>query len=121
MNRLLEDVNGIVLFALEKDWIIGYIFAQFYSWNRLGQIHGLIIHPEYRKKGMASLLVKKVEIFMKEHSARGVYVDTPTNNTGGCIFYEKNKFQRAYVMPEYYDAGVDGVTFLKIFGKAIAR
>lgn len=117
MGRLLGDVNGTVLFALEKDSIIGYISAQFYLWNRLGQIHGLVIHPAYRKKGIASLLVKEVEMFMKERSARGVYVDTPTNNLGGCAFYEKNAFQKAYVMPEYYDVGVDGVTFLKFFDR----
>jgi ribosomal protein S18 acetylase RimI-like enzyme len=115
IDRLLGDAKGIVFFAFEKGRVIGYISAEFHLWNRLGQIHGLVIHPEHRKKGIASLLVKEVEIFMTEHSARGVYVDTPTNNTSGCAFYIKNAFQSAYVMPEYYDVGLDGVTFLKFF------
>jgi ribosomal protein S18 acetylase RimI-like enzyme len=115
LSRLLDDVNGVVLFALEQNRIIGYILAQFYSWNRLGQIHGLMIHPECRNRGTASTLVKEVEIFMQAHQARGLYVDTPVNNVEGWSFYQKKEFQKAYVMPEYYDVGVDGITFLKIF------
>lgn len=115
LTSLLDNPNGIVFFALEQSVIIGYISAQFYSWNQLGQIQGLIVHPEYRNGGIGSSLVKEVETFMKGQQARGIYVDTPVNNLGGCAFYQKNKFQKAYVMPEYYDAGVDGVTFLKFF------
>lgn len=115
IEKFLKDRNCIVLFALEDSEIIGYVSAQFYSWNRLGQIHGLVVHPEHRNKGFASKLVKEVEMFMQANGARGVYVDTPVNNISGSTFYKNNSFKQAYVMPEYYDEGMDGVTFLKLF------
>lgn len=93
IDKFLEDRKSIVLFSFEKDKMIGYIIAQFYSWNRLSQIHGLIVHPHFRKKGFASLLINEVEGFMKGHDARGLYVDTPVNNIFGCAFYKKNNYR----------------------------
>ncbi len=115
IEKFLKEKNWMILFAIEKNTIIGYISAEFYSWNRLGQIHGLVIHPDYRNKGFASTLVKDAEVFMKKNGARGIYADTPVDNSIGCAFYKDNNFQQAYVMPEYYDNGLDGVTFLKLF------
>lgn len=115
LERLVKDKNSIVIYAEEEEEIVGYVSAQLSLWNRLGQIHGLVMHPRYRRRGYASTLIKKAEEFMKANKARGIYADTPVNNVGGCTFYKNNNFQQAYVMPEYYDAGLDGVTFLKIF------
>lgn len=115
LEKMLCDKMGTVIFATEHDEIIGYIAAQFYSWNQLGQVHGLVVHPDYRKQGVASSLLLEVEKFMHVHHARGIYVDTPVNNLGGCAFYEQRGFKKAYVMPEYYEPGLDGVTFLKFF------
>ncbi len=117
IEKFLGDKNCVVIFALEDDEIIGYITAQFYTWNKLGQIHGLVIHPDHRRIGFASQLVKEVEVFMRTNQARGIYVDTPTNNASGCTFYKNNGFRQAYVMPDYYDDGIDGVTFIKLFNK----
>lgn len=115
IEKFLNDNHSIVFIALENEDIIGYITAQFYSWNRLGQIHGLVVDTNHRKRGLASNLVKEAEVFMKDSQARGVYVDTPVNNISGCTFYKKIGYKQAYIMPEYYDEGLDGVTFLKLF------
>jgi len=116
IKKFLKDKNCLVLFAWEGHEIIGYLSAQFYPWNRLGQIHGLVIHPDCRRRGFASQLVKEAEVFMRAKQGRGVYVDTPIDNISGCTFYKNNHYRQAYVMPEYYDEGQDGVTFLKLFG-----
>lgn len=117
LEKFVKDKNCIVLYVAEEDEIVGYISAQLSLWNRLGQIHGLAIQPGYRKKGYASTLVKKAEEFMLANHARGLYADTPVDNVSGCAFYRRNGFQEAYIMPEYYDRGLDGVTFLKLFKK----
>jgi ribosomal protein S18 acetylase RimI-like enzyme len=64
--------------------------------------------------------VKKVECYLQEKGARGVYLDTPLNNDGGRRFYEKIGYRLGYIMPEYYDAGQDGVTYQKFFTTSIS-
>jgi hypothetical protein len=52
-----------------------------------------------------------------EQRARGLYADTPVTNEIGRSFYEALGYWQAYRMPEYYDEGLDGVTYLKLFPK----
>ena len=113
--HFLQDRDSVVFFALEGDQVAGYATCQFYRWNRLGQIHGLAVDPKYRRLGIAAQLIKECEQFLQEKGARGVYVDTPVNNEGGRKFYEAIGYTEAYIMPQYYDAGQDGVTYQKFF------
>jgi len=115
LNQCINEKNSVVYVSLEKEVIVGFISAQFYAWNRLAQIHGLVVHPSYRNAGRGSVLVEHVEDFMKQHNARGIYVDTPVNNEIGKKFYIQQKYCQDYIMTDYYDTGVNGVTFLKLF------
>jgi ribosomal protein S18 acetylase RimI-like enzyme len=89
----------------------GFLYVQFYKWNQLAQIHGLFVHPEQHRKGLARALVEQSEQFARSKLARGIYVDTPTSNKGGRAFYEAMGFQFAYLMPRYYEGQLDGVTY----------
>jgi ribosomal-protein-alanine N-acetyltransferase len=96
---------------------IGFVYVQFYEWNRLAQIQFLAVDPNWRRQGIALALVTRAEEFARAKSARGIYVDTPTLNLGGCAFYEAAGYNRAYVMPRYYEDALDGVTFQRFFGE----
>lgn len=95
---------------------VGFVYVQFYEWNRLAQIQGLAVDPSYQRRGIAAELVKKAEGFAREKGARGVYVDTPTLNRKGRDFYEAIGYSFGYEMPRYYEDNLDGVTYQKFFG-----
>jgi ribosomal protein S18 acetylase RimI-like enzyme len=120
IQHFLQDSNSVVFFAKDADKMAAFITCQFYAWNRLGQIHGLVVDPGYRRQNLASLLVEKSEQFLQQKGARGVYVDTPLKNDGGRRFYEKIGYKVGYIMPEYYDADQDGVTYQKFFTTSIS-
>jgi ribosomal protein S18 acetylase RimI-like enzyme len=101
--------------ALVDTVLAGFACVQYYAWNRLIQIQSLAVHPEARRHGLASALIARAEEFAREKKARGVYVDTPVSNTGGRKFYEALGYQLAYLMPRYYEDGLDGVTYQKFF------
>lgn len=115
LERFLLDPNSAIFLAIEKGEIVGYSSVQFYSWNRLGQIHGLVVHPGFRQKGIGSQLVDQMEQWLKTLPARGVYVDTPADNRVGIFFYLQLGYRQECVFSEYYDAGQDGIFFLKKF------
>ena len=108
------DVYGIFLAVSDRE-AVGYLYVQYYAWNRLCQIQGLAVSPEFQRQGAASALVSRAEEFARLKNARGIYVDTPVTNMGGRKFYEAIGYQPGYIMPRYYEDGLDGVTYQKFF------
>ena len=108
------ETYGIYL-SITNGQAVGYLYVQHSAWNQLCQIQGLAVDPQFQRQGIASALVARAEQFSKSKRARGVYVDTPTTNMGGRKFYESMGYQLGYVMPRYYEDGLDGVTYQKFF------
>ena len=115
IHRLADNSNGIVLVAKSGNELLGYISAEFYEWNRLGQIQGLIVDPEYRRRGIGNRLVGEVEKFMRKKRARGIHVDTPVNNEIGRRFYTALGYKEDCIRSEYYDKNANAVVYLNIF------
>lgn len=113
--HFLQDPNAAVYFARDEARIAAFLTCQFYAWNCLGQIHGLVVDPACRRLHLATRLVERGEQFLRGKGARGVYVDTPVDNAGGRRFYEAAGYRVGYIMPEYYAEGQDGVTYQKFF------
>jgi ribosomal protein S18 acetylase RimI-like enzyme len=103
--------------AVSNGNAVGFLYVQYYAWNQLCQIQGLAVSPEFQRQGIASTLVARAEEFARSKNARGIYVDTPTTNSGGRKFYEAIGYQFGYIMPRYYEDGMDGVTYQKFFEK----
>ena len=89
--------------------------VEYREWNRLGQVQGLAVDPALKRRGIASELVRRAEEFVRAEGGRGLYADTPVTNETGRSFYKALGYRQAYVMPGYYDEGLDGVTYLKLF------
>ena len=110
-----DNENYGVYLAVSNGNAVGYLYIQYYAWNQLCQIQGLAVSPEFQRQGTASALVARAEEFARSKKARGIYVDTPTSNTGGRKFYEAIGYQPGYIMPRYYEDKLDGVTYQKFF------
>jgi ribosomal protein S18 acetylase RimI-like enzyme len=113
----LPGRNGKVCVCEVENRLSGYVCVEYREWNRLGQVQGLAVDPAQKRRGFASVLVRRVEEFVRAEGGRGLYADTPVTNEIGRNFYEALGYRQAYVMPEYYDEGLDGVTYLKLFPK----
>src|SRR5262245_27676312 len=81
MDRLYQDrANYGVYVAVTGGAAVGFLYVQYFAWNRLCQIHGLAVDPDLQRQGVASTLVARAEDFAKSKEVRGIYVDTPTLN-----------------------------------------
>jgi ribosomal protein S18 acetylase RimI-like enzyme len=110
-----DKENSGVYLAMADGEPVGYLYVQYYIWNQLCQIQGLAVSPDFQRRGIASVLIARAEEFAKSKRARGIYVDTPVSNNGGRLFYEAIGYQLGYIMPRYYEDGLDGVTYQKFF------
>jgi ribosomal protein S18 acetylase RimI-like enzyme len=113
----LPGTRSKVCICEVEERLSGFVCVEYREWNRLGQIQGLAVEPALKRRGIASELVHRAEEFVRAEGGRGLYVDTPVTNESGRSFYEALGYGQAYVMPEYYDEGLDGVTYLKLFPK----
>jgi len=104
-----------VYIAISDKTVVGFLYVRYYAWNQLCQIQGLAVDPDNQRQGIASALVERAEDFAKMKKARGIYVDTPTRNSGGRKFYEAAGYQVGYIMPHYYEDKLDGITYQKFF------
>jgi len=114
-EQLASQYSADPHLALVNETPVGFIFIEHRDWNQLSQIQGLAVHPAYHRQGIARQLVEKAESFTRSKHARGIYVDTPVKNKGGRAFYEALGYQVGYIMPRYYEDGLDGVTYQKFF------
>jgi ribosomal protein S18 acetylase RimI-like enzyme len=113
----LPGRRGKVFVCEVEERLSGFVCVEYREWNRLGQLQGLAVDPALKRRGIASDLLHRAEEFVRGEGGRGLYVDTPVTNEIGCSFYEALGYRQAYVMPEYYDEGLDGVTYLKLLPK----
>jgi ribosomal protein S18 acetylase RimI-like enzyme len=111
-------VRGAVYIGEMDGRVSGYVSVEFRVWNRLGQIQGLAVDPRLKRRGVATRLTGRAEALVRSLRGRGLYVDTPVTNSGARSFYVAAGYREAYTMPEYYDEGLDGVTYLKLFTPA---
>lgn len=117
-NLAQEGENFGVYLAVGGDAAVGFLYVEYYAWNQLCQIQGLAVDPDFHRRGIASALVLRAEEFARSKRARGMYVDTPVNNTRGRKFYEAVGYQFGYLMPRYYEDELDGVTYQKFLPSA---
>ncbi|MBX9804432.1 MAG: GNAT family N-acetyltransferase [Alphaproteobacteria bacterium] len=115
IGKLLEDEEGEVWVAVLSNQIVGYIQAQHHKWNLLSNLHGLVVSVDHRRQGIARKLVEHVENASQLRGNRGIYLDTPIINEDGRSFYKALGYKESYIMPEYYEPGLDGITYLKLF------
>lgn len=89
-----EGTCGFV--AEENNQVVGYISAhithQLWSKSDHLEIEILGVIPEYRKKGVAQLLIDKLISWAKEKEIKIITVNSYVKNSAADSFYKKNEF-----------------------------
>ena len=75
----------------------------------------MAVDPASKQRGIASTLVRRAEEFLSEQPGRGVYADPRFTNETARSLYQALGYALAYTMPDYYDDGLDGAGYLKLF------
>src|SRR5919108_2166834 len=103
VNVFSKDPETYGIYLALANWeAVGYLYVQYYAWNQLCQIQGLAVSPEFQRQGAASALVVRAEAFARSKKARGIYVDTPTTNTGGRKIFQAGGEQPGGVLARFF-------------------
>ncbi len=114
-NAFLNEINK--LYSLTKvavlgDTIIGYICVNYIIDE--GHILNLAVHPDFRRRGIATKLFEDVLNELKEIDCRYLYLEVRVSNLEARKFYEHLGFRVMGVRKDYYTYPIeDAVTMMR--------
>jgi diamine N-acetyltransferase len=95
-TNLVNDPNSYCLIAEDDDKAVGYLVASFkettYRKSKCVEIQNMGVSPDYRSKGIGSMLIKKCLEWAKTQAFHKVYVNAYFGNLDAIKFYKKNGF-----------------------------
>jgi ribosomal protein S18 acetylase RimI-like enzyme len=102
-----KDGQKVVGFAVLKSVHIG-------KRARLGNILWLAVHPELRRKGVASGLIEASMGYFKDHGMNTVYVSVRKGNSAALCSFERKGFRRL----DFHELfGLKGRRVLEVYSK----
>ena len=95
-SHWFNNENGKTFIALVENRIVGYITvyvreqAAFWKVKKVGNISGLMVHKDFRRKGIASQLLAHARAFFAERAVKYFTLFTAVENKAAIAFYERN-------------------------------
>jgi len=101
---LSRDPDGFYLAEINKP--VGFIAcdANWFSWLEneiVGEIHELFIHPNYRMKGIGSMLVKKAVKYAESRNRETAGLWVGVKNYGAKEFYRRLGFRETATLGKW--------------------
>lgn len=92
-NYTFEEVDkkGFAVGAYRDKTCVGIAIYE-YNWNKFLYLMDLKVNSQYRKKGIASELLKVGQHYAEKLEYQGLYTIAQDNNLAACKFYLKQNF-----------------------------
>ncbi len=71
------------------------------------------IHPDYRRYGIGSVLLKEMETLAGKFGIRKIELQVRKTNSNGLAFWQKMGFEESGILPGFYPDGEDGLQMTK--------
>lgn len=101
----LRNVQGEA--AILIDEIIGYVFVQYVADE--AHILNLGVRSKFRRKGLATLLLKRLIERAQKRQAKTCYLEVRVRNTVAQKLYFNQKFAPVTIRKKYYPDGEDAL------------
>lgn len=101
---LLKDYNTIGLVAKANSDIAGFIISQVEIENDTlyGHIITINVAPAYRRKGIASKMLKETEEILKEKGITECHLEVREDNSAALKLYQSSGYQKIGRLEKYY-------------------
>jgi ribosomal-protein-alanine N-acetyltransferase len=99
LNEIYKKYAFSKVAVFEKN-IIGYICANYLFYE--SHILNLAVHPDFRRRGVATILMNEATRKLKEKGCVFMYLEVRISNTGAQRFYERFGFKTETIRKKYY-------------------
>ncbi|MEW6362070.1 MAG: ribosomal protein S18-alanine N-acetyltransferase [Acidobacteriota bacterium] len=93
--------NAVFLVA-ETDKICGFVVAGVFPAAREAEIHNIAVAPEYRRRGIASQLLREISKFLAAGKIENLFLEVRESNIPAIKTYEKCGFEIIGRRPDFY-------------------
>ena len=102
-SSIEEEMNNMLasfLVAKEDEKIVGFAMC----WFIMDECHigNIAVHPDYRKKGIASKLLDELLKGCKEHGTNYILLEVRSSNASAQNLYKKYGFKELVIRKKYY-------------------
>lgn len=106
----MYDLNSISKVAVFKNNISGYICVK--KIFDEGHILNLAVHPDFRRCGIASALMKEVLDELKKKGCRFLLLEVRISNLAAKKFYERFGFRVITIRKKYYTSPIEDAALM---------
>lgn len=103
----LNNINTLANLVLDGGVIVGYCLANICV--NYADILNICIHPDYRKKGLGSALLKYQKKQLKRLNIEYIILEVRESNITALLYYEENGFKTLEKRKKYYRNGEDAI------------
>lgn len=101
-KKIIEGNHDYFYVGTENNKIIGFSGFHYYAWNNSASVIDIFVHPDFRKNGYGTQLIKKIIKEAKAIKARVIMAEAPSLSNA-LIAYLKNGFRICGFNDRYYD------------------
>jgi len=106
--------NARTLVACEEGLVTGFIIG--YTSGRTGIIYSLDVHPRFRRRGVASVLIQALEEQLYATGVRRYRLEAALSNTTARNLYHRLGYADGEFLRDYYGRGKDAIRMWKYVG-----
>lgn len=112
-HAILDTLNqkqAMLLSAYEDKRLVGYLILYYVLED--GEIARIAVDESYRRKGVASRMLRELEILCKDNGVSKLLLDVRESNAAAYAFYEKQGFVRDGLRRNYYTDPVENAILM---------
>ncbi len=98
--------------AIIEDKIVGYICSNYLLDE--GHILNVTVHPDFRKQGIASLLVHGITDLLNKEGCCVIYLEVRISNEAALRMYEKAGFRIISARKAYYSLPIEDAVIMSL-------
>jgi ribosomal protein S18 acetylase RimI-like enzyme len=116
MRRFAEAKKARIVVAEDKDALVGFVIlhVEEVDAERVGYIITLDVPPEYRRRGVARILMQEAEQQAQREGCAALILHVFTGNEPAIRFYASSGFMRSHREEDFYGPSMDAWVFQKL-------
>lgn len=108
--------SATVIIAEELGDVVGYAIVTYSNRRLSAYLYSIAVAKNYRRKGVASLLLVAAEADAVGHACNRMFLETRFKDPGASNFYDQAGFAWDQTIPNFYGPGGTAIRYTKVLG-----